>query len=65
MEFWNNIYDKFDPVAFYIFGFPVHWYGIMYVLALLTALFFAEYIVEKDRLPIIKKELKAISYMLK
>jgi len=59
MEYWNRIYDFFDPVAFYIFGFPVHWYGIMYVLALLTALFFAEYIVKKDKLPISKKELES------
>ena len=58
MEFWQNIYHHFDPIAFKLFGFPVHWYGIMYVLALLTALFFAEYIVKKDKLPISKKELE-------
>ncbi|WP_281951413.1 prolipoprotein diacylglyceryl transferase [Nitrosophilus kaiyonis] len=59
MEFWQHIYEHFDPIAFYIFNYPVHWYGIMYVLALLTALFFAEYIVKKDRFPISKKELES------
>lgn len=59
MIFWQHIYENFDPVAFYIFDFPVHWYGIMYILALLVALWFAEYIVKKDNLPISKKELEA------
>ncbi len=57
MEFWHHIYDNFDPVAFSIFGFHVHWYGIMYVLALLVALFFAEWLVKHDHLPFSKKEL--------
>jgi len=59
MSFWQHIYDKFDPVAFYIFNFPVHWYGIMYVLALFTALTFAEHIVKKDNLGVSKKELES------
>ncbi len=57
MHFWNHIYDHFDPVAFHFFGFPVHWYGIMYVLALLVALFFAQWLVKHDHLPITQKEL--------
>jgi len=51
MEYWQNIYDSFNPVAFEIFSFKVHWYGIMYVLALLSALFIAKWIVKKDKLP--------------
>ena len=58
MIYWQRIYEQFDPIAFHIFGFGVHWYGIMYVLALLSALLFAEYIVKKDKLPITKKELE-------
>ncbi len=50
MNSWNNIYDTFDPVAFHIFSFPVHWYGMMYVLALLSALYIAKYFIKKDRL---------------
>lgn len=52
MQFWNNIYSNFDPVAFNLFGLSVHWYGIMYVLALLTALGAAKWIVKYDKLSI-------------
>ncbi|HOI84327.1 MAG TPA: prolipoprotein diacylglyceryl transferase, partial [Campylobacterales bacterium] len=31
MDSWQHIYSAFDPVAFNLFGIPVHWYGIMYV----------------------------------
>jgi len=54
MEFWHHIYEQFDPVAFELFGLKVHWYGIMYVLALLSALFMAKWIVTKDKLDIEK-----------
>jgi len=47
---WNNIYDTFDPVAFHIFSLPVHWYGMMYVLALVTALYIGKYFIKKDKL---------------
>ncbi len=48
MEFWNHIYEHFNPVAFHIFGIGVHWYGIMYVLALVTALAVGKYFLKKD-----------------
>lgn len=57
MNFWNHIYEHFDPVAFSLFGLNVHWYGIMYVLALLSALFMAKWIVTRDKLPIEKSVL--------
>ena len=37
MEAWQHIYDSFDPVAFSIFGWSIHWYGLMYVLAFISA----------------------------
>jgi len=52
LEFWQQIYDKFDPVAFNLFGISVHWYGITYVLALLLALMSAKWFVKKDNLAI-------------
>ncbi|WP_169778335.1 prolipoprotein diacylglyceryl transferase [Campylobacter curvus] len=52
MSTWNDIYNHFDPVAFTLFGFSVHWYGIMYILALLSALGAAKYFVKKDNIPI-------------
>ncbi|CZE48362.1 prolipoprotein diacylglyceryl transferase [Campylobacter geochelonis] len=50
MSWWNQIYNNFDPVAFSLFGLSVHWYGIMYILALLTALFMAKWFAKKDKL---------------
>lgn len=57
MEFWKNIYTHFDPVAFSLFGVDVHWYGIMYVLALFTALWMAQYLVKRDKIAVSKDEL--------
>ena len=54
---WSHIYEHFDPVAFRIFGLKVHWYGIMYLLALLVALWIAKRIVKKDNYPIDDKTL--------
>lgn len=47
MTAWNHIYSSFNPIAFSIFGFKVHWYGLMYILALLSALFLAKYFNKK------------------
>lgn len=57
MTFWNHIYEHFNPVAFNLFGLSVHWYGIMYVLALISALYMAKWIVTKDALDIDKSVL--------
>lgn len=50
MNSWNHIYDTFNPIAFHIFSVPVHWYGMMYVLALITALYVGKYFMKKDKL---------------
>jgi len=52
IDFWQNIYSHFDPVAFSIFSIKVHWYGLMYVMALVSAYLFAKWIAKKDKLPI-------------
>ncbi len=52
MEFWQNIYSNFDPVAFNIGSIAVHWYGIMYALALLSAIFVAKWLIKHDKIPI-------------
>ena len=49
---WNHIYDTFNPVAFHIFSLPVHWYGMFYVLALLSALYIGKYFIKRDKLEI-------------
>ncbi len=52
METWNNIYSNFNPIAFQLGGVSVHWYGIMYAVALLSAIFIAKWIIKKDNLNI-------------
>jgi len=52
IEFWQNIYSNFNPVAFNIGDIAVHWYGILYASALLSAIFIAKWIIRKDNIPI-------------
>lgn len=52
MEFWQNIYSQFDPVAFSIGDIGVHWYGIMYALALISAIAVAKLFIKLDKIPI-------------
>lgn len=55
MEFWRHIYSNFDVVAFSVFGLKVHWYGIMYVLALILALALAKFFSKKMNMGISNK----------
>lgn len=59
MEYWRHIYDHFDPIALTIGPFKIHWYGIMYVLALVTALYAAKWYVKRDRYPVDEKTLES------
>ena len=52
MEFWQNIYSHFNPVAFNLDPIAVHWYGLMYALALLSAIFVAKWFIKHDKLQI-------------
>jgi len=56
-ESWANIYSTFNPIAFNIFSIPIHWYGLMYALSLLIAIFTAHYIIKKDNMDISKDTL--------
>ncbi len=57
MQWWQNIYDNLDPVAFNLFSISVHWYGIMYALAFIIAIVAAHWIIKKDNLDITKEQL--------
>ncbi len=57
MSYWNHIYQHFSPIAFSIGGINVHWYGIMYVLALLSAFYMAKWIIKNDKISISQTEL--------
>lgn len=59
MNSWNHIYDTFNPIAFHIFSIPVHWYGLMYVLALSTALLIGKYFIKKEKMKFKSEELDA------
>lgn len=52
MEFWQNIYSHFNPIAFNLGPVAVHWYGLMYALALISAIFVAKWFIKHDKLPI-------------
>ena len=52
MEFWQNIYLHFNPVASNLGPIAVHWYGIMYALALISAIYVAKWFIKRDNLPI-------------
>ena len=52
MEYWNHIYDYFNPIAINFGIITVHWYGIMYISALLTSLWFAKWIIKRDKISI-------------
>jgi phosphatidylglycerol:prolipoprotein diacylglycerol transferase len=57
LDFWQNIYSNFNPVAFELFSISVHWYGIMYATALLVAIYMGHYIIKLDKSVITKNEL--------
>ncbi len=56
---WNRIYEYIDPIAFELFGINVHWYGIMYVGAMLLALLIAKAFVKYNnkRIPLTQDSL--------
>ena len=56
MAYWQNIYNHFDPVAIKLGPIAVHWYGIMYVLALLSALWIGKWM-SKRYFPMISEKL--------
>ena len=57
MQSWQHIYSAFDPVAFKVFGLSVHWYGLMYVGALLGVYMFARWLSQKDNYPFAKEDI--------
>ncbi len=59
MSYWNHIYEHFNPIAFDLGFISIHWYGIMYISALLLALWFAKWIIKKDAMPIAEETIDA------
>jgi len=61
MELWQHIYENFDPVAFYLGPIGVHWYSMMYILALATAFSVAKRIIRYDKLEITEATIGAFA----
>ena len=57
MQWWQHIYQNFDPVAFNLGSIAVHWYGLMYALALIAAIAVAHWLIKKDNMDITKDQL--------
>lgn len=51
IDMWQNFYDWHDPVALSLFGMDIRWYGLMYVLALLSGYLLGRWLVVKDKMP--------------
>lgn len=51
------IHPQFDPVALQIGFFKIHWYGLMYVLAYLQALFLGRYLIKQNQAPFNQQQL--------
>ena len=39
---------QFDPVAFEVFGFPIHWYGVMYLIAFILGWAVTRYLIKRN-----------------
>jgi len=52
IQAWQNFYSWHNPIAISFFGFDVRWYGLMYVLALLSGYLVGRWLVKKDKLPL-------------
>ena len=62
MSSWNYINTHFNPVAYNLGPLAVHWYGIMYALALISALYIAKFFSKRYFKSILPKTLD--SYFL-
>ena len=56
MEAWQQFYQWHDPVALSVFGLQLRWYGMMYVLALLSGYYAGRYLVKKKLFPLTLEE---------
>jgi phosphatidylglycerol:prolipoprotein diacylglycerol transferase len=57
LEYWNHIYEHFNPIAVDLDIISIHWYGIMYISALLIALWFAKWLIKRDNVDIRVEEI--------
>lgn len=59
-SWWNLIPSYFDGIAITLFNFPVHWYGVMYIFAFVTAYLIIWHVNKKEKLGISKEQLDSL-----
>jgi phosphatidylglycerol:prolipoprotein diacylglycerol transferase len=59
MEYWRNIYSEFNPIAFTIGVFDIHWYSLMYITSILVTIYMITFIVKNQKLNISKNDLNS------
>lgn len=60
LSWWNLIPTYFDGTAIELFGFPVRWYGIMYIFAFVTAYIMMWRIIKKEKMGYTKEQLDSL-----
>lgn len=55
-SWWNTIPLNLDPTAITIFGFPIRWYGLMYLIAFFLGYHLIWYFTNKYKIQTMKKE---------
>lgn len=60
LSWWNLIPTYFDGTAIELFGFPVRWYGIMYIFAFVTAYFTMWRINKKENMGYTRDQLDSL-----
>jgi phosphatidylglycerol:prolipoprotein diacylglycerol transferase len=50
LSWWNTLPQNIDPTFFTVFGFPIRWYGLMYLAAFYTCYKLHVYYIKKDKL---------------
>lgn len=64
LSWWNLIPTYFDGTAIEIFGFPVRWYGVMYIFAFVTAYFTMWKINQKEKLGYTKEQFDSLMFWI-
>ncbi|ACF46123.1 MAG: prolipoprotein diacylglyceryl transferase [Prosthecochloris sp.] len=51
LSWWQNLPSGMDPIIFTVGGFPVRWYGMMYILAFAVVYILTRYRIKNEQLP--------------
>ena len=58
---WNLIPQHMSPTAITLFGFPIRWYGLMYLAAFFTCYQIIWHYARKEKFPITKEQLDGLA----